>query len=256
MIVLSEPYGNNSNIFFQHVHLDSFCRDNGLLFFNPHLKKYSTLFPGLVLSDNIVVDSGDVFFRLKKLFSKNLDRLADQEARERLLISSGQNVVYVKGWNFRNYKCTSKSREIYKNIFKPVLSEAIKMETENLRKNGKVASLHIRRGDYKKWLNGRYYFDDNFYYSMALKLLKFDPNIGVIQIFSNEPVNSRFFEGLNVDVVLCSGNWVDDQFRMSVCDYIIGPPSTFSLWASYIGSVPIWHFSSKNDNVEFIVSNG
>lgn len=33
---------------------------------------------------------------------------------------------------------------------------------------------------------------------------------------------------------------------MSQCDYLIGPPSTFTGWASYIGNVPLKYIESKN----------
>ena len=35
------------------------------------------------------------------------------------------------------------------------------------------------------------------------------------------------------------GRAVEDQWMMSQCDYLMGPPSTFSAWASFMGKVPI-----------------
>lgn len=42
----------------------------------------------------------------------------------------------------------------------------------------------------------------------------------------------------------------DDQTLMSQCDYIIGPPSTFSTWASFMGKVPLLHLYSAGQKVK------
>jgi hypothetical protein len=47
--MLTEPYGQTSNQFFQHVHLDSFCWDNGLCFYNNFLSAYYHDYPNLKL---------------------------------------------------------------------------------------------------------------------------------------------------------------------------------------------------------------
>ena len=37
---------------------------------------------------------------------------------------------------------------------------------------------------------------------------------------------------------------------MSMCDYLIGPPSTFTSWASFIGNVPTYHIKNKYKKIE------
>jgi hypothetical protein len=62
-------------------------------------------------------------------------------------------------------------------------------------------------------------------------------NVGFL-ICSDERIELKNFDGLNVfqikDAIL-----IDDLYALSECDYIIGPPSTFSEWASFYGSVPL-----------------
>jgi hypothetical protein len=53
------------------------------------------------------------------------------------------------------------------------------------------------------------------------------------------------------------GHLVVDMYSLAACDYIVGPPSTFSQWASFYGSVPLCivrdaeHRLSLNDFVIF-----
>jgi len=34
-----------------------------------------------------------------------------------------------------------------------------------------------------------------------------------------------------------------------MCDYLIGPPSTFTLWASYVGKVKYFHLKNKSGEI-------
>lgn len=38
-----------------------------------------------------------------------------------------------------------------------------------------------------------------------------------------------------------SGDTVEDLYALAECDYLIGPPSTFTVWASFYGNVPLCH---------------
>lgn len=40
----------------------------------------------------------------------------------------------------------------------------------------------------------------------------------------------------------------EDLFSLSKADYIIGPPSTFSAWASLYGTVPLYFIESSNSD--------
>jgi len=57
-------------------------------------------------------------------------------------------------------------------------------------------------------------------------------------LFSNEVVPEPSFLGLDFQTSPGSSP-VFDLYAMSRCDYLMAPPSTFSGWASYYGSVPL-----------------
>ena len=40
---------------------------------------------------------------------------------------------------------------------------------------------------------------------------------------------------------MSSGVAVEDLYALAGCDLLIGPPSTFTQWASFYGKVPLYH---------------
>jgi hypothetical protein len=115
-----------------------------------------------------------------------------------------------------------------------------------------IIGVHIRRGDYENWQDGKYYFDDNIYknYICTLKKeIKHNNKKCFFIIFSNEDVLINENEYIHIS----TNEWYIDHFLMSKCDYLIGPPSTFILWASYIGKVKYYHI--ENDSGEINLNN-
>jgi len=64
-------------------------------------------------------------------------------------------------------------------------------------------------------------------------------------IFSNEDVLIKKNEYIHIS----KNKWYIDHFLMSKCDYLIGPSSTFTLWASYIGKVKFYHISNDSGEI-------
>jgi hypothetical protein len=54
-------------------------------------------------------------------------------------------------------------------------------------------------------------------------------------IFSNEEVS---FRTTDITIVYSNMDAMSDLAAMAQCQYIVGPPSTFSMWASFYGKVP------------------
>ncbi len=108
-----------------------------------------------------------------------------------------------------------------------------------------LVGVHLRRGDYQNWKNGAYYFEvEEFIQQM--RFLYAENNKIHFVIFSNEIIDVSIFEREPYDVSLMKGNAYEDLCCMSLCDYIIGPPSTFSSWAGYIGNKKLVWMKEKN----------
>lgn len=256
MIILAQPYCNNSNILFQNLHLDAFCRSNNLEFINPHLKPYGAIFPNLEKWNYFADTKHANFLKFKSLIAKNFDGSRPPEVDRQWLLARKNLTTWVKGWYFRSHKDVVEHRDYYKSLFTPVCDADIRREIDTLKMKGKVLSVHIRRGDYRRWQGGKYYFEDSVYLESINKALDTSSDIKTIMLFSNEPIEIDRYKSLGVEVVYSQGAWHEDQWKMAQSDLILGPPSTFSAWASFVGSVPIWHVETLTSKVNFQVSNG
>ena len=64
---------------------------------------------------------------------------------------------------------------------------------------------------------------------------------------SNEKINELNFK--DYDCRLCTGHPVANLYSLARCDYIIGPPSTYSVWANYYGEAKYQHFLDAKSKV-------
>lgn len=112
-----------------------------------------------------------------------------------------------------------------------------------------IVAVHIRRGDYKTFLDGKYYFEDDVYlHKMEQINHLLAPAKVVFAIFSNEKIDIKNFTTINVS--FSNDNTpIGDMWGISLCDFIIGPLSTFSMWASFFKKVPL-HFIKKNTEIK------
>lgn len=109
----------------------------------------------------------------------------------------------------------------------------------------KIIAVHIRRGDYKEFLGGRFYFEDDVYLQKMKETQKLlYPAKVCFAVFSNGKINLKNFEGINISVKN-TNTAIRDMWGISLCDYILGPLSTFSMWASFWHNVPLL-FIEKN----------
>ncbi|MBF0761404.1 alpha-1,2-fucosyltransferase [Dysgonomonas mossii] len=115
-----------------------------------------------------------------------------------------------------------------------------------------IVGVHIRRGDYKEWLDGIYYFSDEAY-SRAMKdlekqLLERGEKFRFL-ICSNERIDLHNFSELDCFVIPESSS-EKELYALSKSDYIIGPPSSFSQWASFYGKVPVCYMMCENQELK------
>lgn len=104
--------------------------------------------------------------------------------------------------------------------------------------------VHIRRGDYARWQDGRYFFSDSQYIHVICQFVDLHPGSDVhVFICGNDPSLDRnaYRQALGSDhVSFPEGNPGEDLCLLSRMDALIGPPSTFSLVASMYRNVPLY----------------
>ena len=147
---------------------------------------------------------------------------------------SCKGVRIIDGWEHHNDK--SFIREQRKTLYflftpQPPVFKKIKKTLSEF--NGITVGVHIRRGDYKKWWDGAYYYSDEEYIRIMQSLAdeaKQKQKAIRFLICCNEPIDIQQNE-LNI-LQIPHTDGITDLYGLASCDYIIGPPSTYSQWAS------------------------
>ncbi|MEO6327871.1 MAG: alpha-1,2-fucosyltransferase [Ginsengibacter sp.] len=248
MVILTAPYGQTSNRLFQHIHLDSFCRDNGIKFYNKFLWNLYQDYPNLkAQSDNKLVNYFLKGITKLPLRTVSFDNYQQHEYYKSLILKS--KILFCDGWVF-SHETTLKYRSIYQELFNPAIEKS-NLETLWLNKtndNEKIVGVHIRRGDYKTYADGIYFFEDDVYIDKMKQMeLSLNQNCKFIIFSNDDQLDFSKYTKLFKNILISNNSVVTDHYLMSKCDYIIGPPSTFSIWASYIGETLLYHFLNKED---------
>ena len=103
-----------------------------------------------------------------------------------------------------------------------------------------VIGIHVRLGDYKTYLDGKYYYTMEEYHIIMLQVKNiFKGKKIVFFISSNENIDFNVFQGCNC-INIPNSSAIKDLYGLSKTDFIIGPPSTFSAWASFYGDVLLY----------------
>lgn len=169
-----------------------------------------------------------------------------------------------KGWDTMNdTRYLAQTKKELQQIFRPRKEITDKAEAmiANIHKNADIViGIHIRHGDYKTWRGGRHYYTlEEFHgFMKKLKNLYSDQRVAFF-ISSNESFSTDIFTDCE-----CyrfgkepSGD-ILDLYTLSLCDRILGPWSTYSRWASFIGEVPLCFIKNKDQqlsNESFSVVN-
>jgi hypothetical protein len=196
----------------------------------------------------------------------------DREALERKMLRHKH--IVVSGWNVRFYDLFLKYRKEICELFtldeqytapvKEKMDEArrslLALRLVEMTKGGGLSSevetslalgVHIRRGDYAQWQNGQYYFDDAVYAAHITRFAELHPDktIHVFLSTNDSQVSAEAYQQACPKVVIhhFKGSAPEDLFMLSECDYLIGPPSTFSLVAAMYRDIPLYRMDVADE---------
>lgn len=180
-----------------------------------------------------------ITWRVKFKYKKSWDKIA-------------KSIGFTNGWESRfDSRYLQQALPELQQIFRP--KEAIMKKAEEMiaqiRKDADIViGVHIRRGDYATWLDGRFYYELETYHQIILRIQQlFNDHHVSFFISSNETFSLDIFEGCQ-----CyrfgrePSGAILDLYTLSLCDKIVGPFSTYSRWASFIGQVPLCFIESKD----------
>ena len=181
----------------------------------------------------------------------------DREALERKMLRHKH--IVVSGWNVRFYDLFLKYRKEICELFtldeqytapvKARMAPPSVMSSEI--ETSLTLGVHIRRGDYAQWQNGQYYFDDAVYAAHINRFAELHPDktIHVFLSTNDSQVSAEAYQQACPKVVIhhFKGSAPEDLFMLSECDYLIGPPSTFSLVAAMYRDIPLYRMDVADE---------
>lgn len=159
---------------------------------------------------------------------------------------------FTKGWSTRtDTRYLKQTLPELKRIFRP--KDEIMNKTEGLiaemrQTSDIIVGVHIRRGDYVTWNDGRFFYSLEEYHQFMFRVKELYYNKRVsFFISSNEEFSidifpdcdCRRFNNERSGAIL-------DLYTLALCDRIIGPFSSYSRWASFIGEVPLCFLETKD----------
>lgn len=156
-----------------------------------------------------------------------------------------KKIGLVDGWLYIDKEAFITHAEIVRKVLKPnqcYIDNVERFFQKELATSDIIIGVHIRKGDYATYRNGAWFYSNEEYKSFIRQLMllpSFDNKTITFLLCSNEEINTKDFEGVNF--VLSTNHFIEDMYALSICDYIIGPPSTFSSWASFYGKTPLLH---------------
>ena len=161
-------------------------------------------------------------------------------------------LIGISGWGFRHpelfFKYEDEIREQFAILSKyklPVDKYLASCEQSDIR-----LAVHIRRGDYARFLGGKYFFDDDVYIRNIREFMGqfHDKQVSVFICTNDKALDvEKYRTALGTPHIhLFRGSEIEDLYLLSQCDYIIGAKSTFSLVASFYRHVPLYHLEDKD----------
>ena len=157
-----------------------------------------------------------------------------------------------KGWSTRSdTRYLQNTKKELQFIFRPkdeIMNKAETMIKKMKQTSKLVVGVHIRRGDYATWHNGRFFYELENYHQFMLRIQKlYNPLKVSFFISSNEEFNLDVFEGCDCQRFGKEPSGaILDLYTLSLCDRIAGPFSSYSRWASFIGEVPLCFLEDKS----------
>ena len=167
-----------------------------------------------------------------KLFFSN--KLSVFLTNKIFILVPGINFMIIDVISCKKSKYRSKHIKTILDIFLPnsIYIDEVVNQIENKVENELLIGIHIRHGDYRTFNNGKYFYSLEQYNDLMTKIREvfIDKNVKFF-IASNEKIDYRIFEKHDI-VKITNSSALKDLIGLSKCDYICGPPSSFSAWAS------------------------
>ncbi len=270
MIVVAEKYGQLGNRLFVFAHVIACALEHGLKVANPSFDEYADLFettrrdlfcrhPARAsllngrgprarlyafvwhLANSLAHRKPDGrFWRVIRIGE---EEVFDLSAPEFVAAARSKPLVFLQGWQFRDQGSLNRHAAAIREFFRPAGELAAEVEAHlGAARAGcdVLVGVHIRQGDYKEFMGGRYFYETREYAGLMRGVERlFEGRRVRFLVCSNAAHDREVFDGL--DFAFGPGHLLKDMYALAGCDLILGPPSTYTLWASSCGKSPLYH---------------
>ena len=163
---------------------------------------------------------------------------------EELNLIKTKKIIVINAWDIRCPNSIKSAGHFIRKFLRPA-SNYIKPASDfiiGLRRNYDcLIGIHARRGDYKNYLDGRYYYSWEKYKTWILELKKVLEDLGFSKIgfvlCSDEKPPVNLLHEKNIHYAK-SKHYMEDLHSLTLLNYNMGPPSSFGTWVSWYGAVP------------------
>jgi hypothetical protein len=281
-VLVVRPEGQLGNRIFQAAAFQVAAWEMGFAVLNPALGPYAEFFPALAEDFFCRPGHGLPMARWRLLFCRTLDALtsrplhpvwaagrcavldiaASHDGSEEDYDLCGEDfqrrlschrLVIAKGWKFRAHAALKSRREDVVRLFTPqqyILAEVERFIARARAGSDLLVGLHVRLGDYATWLGGRFYYGLDAYAAWLKAATALWPEKKVSFVVCS---NGNVDDLLSLPGIRAStgpGAPITDLYALAACNFLIGPPSTFTLWASYYGGAPLHMLMEKDQQLQ------
>ena len=269
VLIIYSDYGRLGNRLHTHVNALAWCIENNFNLINLSFSNYADLFQTSPKhkSGNFhqykqfifkILSYRPVKSFLRKLllsdkWSRRLSWLIHQitPSNSEILQETDLNsqikqkkLNLIKHWDIR----CSNSLRIHQKKIRAYLrpSQSLEISADKIINGLKlkydcIVGVHARRGDYATYLEGKHYHSWESYLHWAHQTKYVleksgKQNVGIVICSDEDPPNS--IPKSQLVYFSLSKELMVDIHLLSLCDYNLGPPSSFGTWISWFGKVP------------------
>lgn len=270
-LIIQRDYGQLGNRLHTHANALAWCLENKVNLINLSFKKYSQLF-ALDKSHTVetfiarksklahllhfervwqVLDkmtrSDKWLNRLTKIKVRekdDCDAFSESELDNSFNSENKTDAMLVRAWDLRFPNSLKKHQAKVRKILSP--NEKAKLSADKTisllrEKYDCVVGVHARRGDYKEYLGGIHFHSWDSYRNWIIQTKNLMEGTGKKRVgfllCSDDDATPSFFADLPVHF-MGEKSVMTDLHALSLCDYNVGPPSSFGTWLSWYGKVP------------------
>jgi hypothetical protein len=167
--------------------------------------------------------------------------------------SKADQVIFFQGWYLRCNACVERHGDKIREYFAPAdhylpgINDFVRDCREGF---DLLIGVVIRHGDYRTYLGGKYFYPLETYLNFMLQLtgLSGGKRINFL-ICSDEDQDTSIFQQANLNFHFRSRHMIENLYSLAACDYIVSASSTYSMWASFYGKVPLCLVEDRNQTL-------